>query len=546
MARRASPINFNAMLLNNNNNNNNQNLNELLRNINNNNRTIRATPLYPTLYSAVIDSKEPINLSSAFAIPKKGETIQGVKVEVLKIVGRAGRFQKIREATKEYGVVGGAKNAPIDALEFNIRVTKGGEEKGGVVRAYKNGKMTISCGYVGIDYARKLDKQLLEQPNRIRSHIISKYFKNSASLAIVPFEFTNLSGQFRINSTVNPGRITDEMVPGATDIIYNPEISAMLKVKYPTFQMSVSVSGYFQIMGFKSIPEFLEGYRIATKVVDNLKGSIALRGVVNRKPVAPRKTKASKTKTNKPAPEVTRRGTTCPKGHRPEPYSFQGKCPKPNHYVRPNPQGQPCCYKIPSSLEYSRNRVAAAYNKAGVKVPEDVRRVFGFGANTNNKPVNVSSANLTITVRNDLKSGFMIGSRQAKRYTREGLHDIAKRMKIAGVSGKTTKDNLIKAIRQSNKANNVSLNGANLRYGGKVLKIRGRMIGKRICDTFRKDDIRAVAMGLGLNIDPSLKKGEMCDAIQGHANKATTNQRAVAKELARAFDNSNSNSNNNN
>jgi hypothetical protein len=544
MARRASPpINFNALLFNNNNNNNN-NLNQILRNIaNNNNGTIRATPLYPTLYSVVIDSGEAINLSRAFTTPKNSEVIQGIKVEVLSIIGRAGRFQKVREATKEYGIVGGSANTPLDALEFKIRVTKNGEEKGGTVRVYKNGKMTISCGYVGIDYNRSMNRQINEQPNRVRSYISSKYFGNNVALSITPFDFANLSGQFRINSAVNPDKITKAMVPGSTDIIYNPEISAMLKVKYPAWQMSISVSGHFQIMGVRSADELQDSYRIALGVVDNLIGTRALRGAVGRKPVQPRKTKASKTKTNKPAPEVTRRGTTCPKGHRPEPYSFQGRCPKPDHYVRPNPQGQPCCYKVPRSLKYSANKVKAAYNKAGVKVPANVRRIFGFGANTNNKPNNVTSANLTITVRNDPKSGFMIGSRQAKRYTREGLHNIAKRMKIAGISGKMTKDNLINAIKKSNKAKNVTLNGANLRYGGKVLKIRGRMIGKRVCDTFKKDDIRAIARGLGLNIDPSLKKSEMCDAIQRFANKATNNQRALANELERAFANNNSNNN---
>jgi len=545
MARRSPnliPMNWNS-----NNNNNNLNMNQILRNIaNNNNDTIRATPLYPTLYSVVVDSGESINISRAFTIPKNSSTIQGIKIEVLSIIGRAGRFQKVKEATKEYGVVGGSANTPLDALEFKIRVTKNGEEKGGTVRVYKNGKMTISCGYVGIDYNRSMDKQINEQPNRVRSYIASKYFNNNISLSIIPFTFANISGQFRINSAVNPDKITKAMVPGSIDIIYNPEISAMLKVKYPTWQMSISVSGHFQIMGIKSAPALMEAYRTAMGVVDKLIGTRALRGAISRKPVQPRKTKASKTKTNKPAPEVTRRGTTCPKGHRPEPYSFQGRCPKPDHYVRPNPQGQPCCYKIPITLKYSSNKVKAAYNKAGVKVPANVRRIFGFGANTNNKPNNVTSANLTITVRNDPKSGFMIGSRQAKRYTREGLHNIAKRMKIAGINGTMTKDNLINEIKKSNKAKNVSLNGANLRYGGKVIKIRGRMIGKRVCDTFRKDDIRAIARGLGLNIDPSLKKSEMCDAIQRFANKATNNQKALANELDRAFANNNSNSNNNN
>lgn len=533
---------------NNNININNLNINALFRNVNNNNKTIRATPLYPTLYSVVIASDEELNLAKLFRSPKNAENARGgFRVEVLKTVGRAGRFQKIREATKEYGEVGGSKNTKLDVLEFAIRVSKNGEEKGGTVRLYKNGKMTISCGYVGIDYTIGMERQLTDQPNTVRRHIVSRYINNNGSFMDAPIKFTNLSGQFRINSVVNPERITPAMVPGATDIIYNPEISAMLKVKYPNFQMSISVSGHFQIMGVKSPAELIDAYQVAgLGIVNKLIGTRALRGAINRKPVQPRKTKASKTRTNKPAPEVTRRGTTCPKTHRPVPYSFQGTCPKENHYVRPNPQGQPCCYKIPTSLKYSRNKVVNAYAKAGVKVPDDVRRIFGFGMNTNNKPNNVTNANLTIQVRVDPKSGFMIGSRQAKRYTREGLHDIAKRMKIGGINGKMTKDNLIEVIRQSNKSKNVTRNGANLRYGGKVLKVRGRMIGKRVCDTFLKGDIRAVARGLGLNIDPTLKKSEMCDAIQRFANQTNANKKAVANELERAFANSNSNSNNNN
>ena len=543
MARRSPnllPMNWNT------NNNNNLNINALLNVINNNNGVIRGTPLYPTLYSVVIKGGQELNLTNLFRSPKNSEiTPGGLKIEILKIVGRAGRFQKVKEATKEYGVVGGSRNVALDTLEFNIRVSKGGEEKGGTVRVYKNGKMTISCGYVGIDYARNMGRQLSDQPNRVRTHIASRYLGNNAiGLTIAPIEFTNLSGQFRINSAVNPERITKAMVPEANAIVYNPEISAMLKIRYPTFQVSVSVSGHFQIMGVKSPEELMAAYNLVLEDVNRMIGTRALRGAIGRKPVSPRKTKASKTKTNKPAPEVTRRGTTCPKGHRPDPYSFQGRCPKPDHYVRPNPQGQPCCYKIPRSLKYSGNKVRSAYNKAGVKVPANVRRIFGFGQNTNNKPNNVTSANLTISVRNDPKSGFMIGSRQAKRYTREGLHNIAKRMKIAGIDGKMKKENLINVIKKSNKAKNVTLNGANLRYGGKVLKIRGRMIGKRVCDTFRRDDIRAIARGLGLNIDPSLKKSEMCDAIQRFANKATNNQRALAAELNRAFANNNSNNNN--
>jgi hypothetical protein len=47
-----------------------------------------------------------------------------------------------------------------------------------------------------------------------------------------------------------------------------------------------------------------------------------------------------------------------------------------------------------------------------------------------------------------------------------------------------------------------------------------------------------------LNIAPTLKKSEMCDAIQRFANQTNANKKAVANELERAFANSNSNNNN--
>jgi hypothetical protein len=90
MARRSPnfiPMNWN--------NNNNNNLRALLNVINNNNGVIRATPLYPTLYSVVINGGQALNLTNLFRIPNNAEiTPGGLKIEILKIVGRAGRFQE--------------------------------------------------------------------------------------------------------------------------------------------------------------------------------------------------------------------------------------------------------------------------------------------------------------------------------------------------------------------------------------------------------------------------------------------------------------------
>ena len=67
MAKNIIPMNWNN---NNNININNLNINALFRNENNNNKTIRATPLYPTLYSVVIASGEELNLAKLFRSPK--------------------------------------------------------------------------------------------------------------------------------------------------------------------------------------------------------------------------------------------------------------------------------------------------------------------------------------------------------------------------------------------------------------------------------------------------------------------------------------------
>jgi predicted flap endonuclease-1-like 5' DNA nuclease len=74
--------------------------------------------------------------------------------------------------------------------------------------------------------------------------------------------------------------------------------------------------------------------------------------------------------------------------------------------------------------------VAQRYAAANVKVPEDVRRIFGIGLNTNNKLNNVGRAAPVAVLARDPKSGFMIGSRQALRYSKVALVDIAKRMNI--------------------------------------------------------------------------------------------------------------------
>ena len=142
-----------------------------------------------------------------------------------------------------------------------------------------------------------------------------------------------------------------------------------------------------------------------------------------------------------PAPKVTRRGTTCPLGRRPVPYGYEGVCTEAGCYIKPNPQGQPCCYAEPKRKEYSRDKVLDAYLKAGIHVPQSVRTMFGIVTNDTN--VEVSKKKPTIVI-----DGNKIDSRQCLRYTKVALVDIAERLKLV-LPTKVTKPILCALIKKT-------------------------------------------------------------------------------------------------
>lgn len=70
----------------------------------------------------------------------------------------------------------------------------------------------------------------------------------------------------------------------------------------------------------------------------------------------------------------------CPLERKPRPYSFkEGKCPNSRvpHYIKPNPQGRPCCYKVPKRKVVPAKRVTDAYSSIKEPIPQSVRNVFG-------------------------------------------------------------------------------------------------------------------------------------------------------------------------
>lgn len=98
------------------------------------------------------------------------------------------------------------------------------------------------------------------------------------------------------------------------------------------------------------------------------------------------------------------RDKSCKPDTQPEPYSFSGVC-KTGYYVRPNKNGNPCCYKIPKDKKAGKLRAIQAYKDAGVAIPPSVRTIFGI----TNTPSNATSLVTKAQLVNKLeKKGFNV------------------------------------------------------------------------------------------------------------------------------------------
>lgn len=456
------------------------------------------------MYNASLNTEKIINISKlAKGIVDKGlveDEVHGIKFKPVRVSARYGKFSDAFHFTSEYGLR--VYNTPPDekltSVEFVLKVTKDGRTLGASFTIFKTGRVRFSSGGVRAD-AKHLVK-----------YISKNYFELSSD---IPVRFNNITSEFKIglpikieelfaifDRAVTKGlakfedfEVETEYAPSRAVIIQknsNKKKSPFLYVKFSgpkgKFTVTCSETGTIQLEGT------IDGYDTASKFFKELKNVDLLKVNYTKTPsqnvtrtVLPN-SRLARRSDMKPAPEITKRGTSCPIDRRPVPYSFQGKCPGgAGWYVRPNLQGQPCCYKIPKRIEYSIKKVAQRYAAANVKVPEDVRRIFGIGLNTNNKLNNVGRAAPVAVLARDPKSGFMIGSRQALRYSKVALVDIAKRMNIQ-VPRVISKAELAKKIEEAGTGgsrnvvkNAIQTKKKNLRITKKAIKDDLTRIGGR-------------------------------------------------------------------
>ena len=450
---------------------------------------VNVSNLRLTLFNATVLNKDRdvdlMSIVQSIKLPfKKKRYSNGYTVEVVEVKARHGKFQTAFEISDEYIFKSKKNNVNINALEFKVRLSKDGQVQGASFTIYNNGSIRFSGGYIDVSMKQsnaQVPITILEQPETIRHHIINTYAKDSAFLKTAPLKFNNIGAVFTVSRPILLEQ-TASLPEFARITTYEPEMSPRMVIRFPDFALQASTGGIIQIKGIRD-PDLLgQAYNEAVRAVRTF--VFKKSDIKNFNKRAFKKATISKRSNALPAPNVSRRGTTCPVGRRPDPYSFQGACPDikfgkktvsgANCYVRPNPQGQPCCYKKPKKIAFSKNKVEEAYAKANVKVPNAVRTKFNIGANTNNKKNNVGGNTNTgnINIKNDPVTGIKIGTRQCSRYTRVALFDIAKRLGIMGITGKTTKEALCAIIRTQ------ATNRTRESFGNLAVKFKNQETGK--------------------------------------------------------------------
>ena len=481
--------------------------------------SLQISPLSIGLYNATIDTDSAINIKKILDKVKEVGLVSESGIKVTEFTIRYGKFQTALSYTSEYGLVGD-ETKPFVSADFQLKITKGNQTKGASFSYYKTGKIRFSSGYLG---------NLDTQPQELLDFFSKHYYKVPARSQ---FKLNNVTSEFKIGFPLKTSLIYDVFSDPAIkssfdglDVIAKYNEKKFLYITFSDqFSIIIAGTGVVQIQGTTDVED---AYKTLKKFFEALKANdfmvISANKAQNSSLKKPKVTKIVKRLDNLPAPDITRRGTTCPLDRRPDPYGYTGKCSKTGCYIKPNPQGQPCCYAVPKSTEYSRNKVEDAYKKAGVKVPTHIRNLFGIGHATNNRPNNVAKKGLVLNVRAYVnnKSGFKIDTRQCLRYTKVALVDMAIRLKIV-LPTKVTKPILCDLIKNASKLPNV-----NVKAGNKGAVVTGSnktlRLGSRMCHTYPRATLVKFAKALGGVVPTTLDKDEICKLIQQLSNNKRKN-----------------------
>lgn len=454
---------------------------ELLMNDNDEDEFLMVTPLKILSFNATADSSpnDPRNLFSKAVMTG----------DALEVTGRTGQFQPVIRYKKGFPLNVIRPNSSPNSVEIKYPGTKGIQ----LLVVYKTGRVRMQ----GTDYNFLLNK-LLDLVGAVRN-----------------VKYNNTTGVFGTNL-----QFTDMYsLPRAT---FEPEISpfAYVRVQNPKCTLLLTSRGIVHILGASDIQKCYEYAKEYLKKLppNTFRAGLDIMQPSNAPPVL-----------NK---EQGRKGTTCPKDRCPTPYSFSGKC-KDGYFVRPNPQGFPCCYQL---KRFKKDEVRKAYENAGVNIPNSLKNRVG-NVNVPNSP--------GIKTSYDARGAMKIGTRQCSRYTYQELVVLARKLRIDPKNLKT-KQAICDAIqdRYPPAANspfrpNFQMAGANYALVMKNSKLyinrrvplkphqtgtkrgaAGARSGLRECSSIKKEDLLSYARQLGKPLSDRLTKADICKELKKiYANK---------------------------
>lgn len=263
---------------------------------------LEISKLNPGMFNATVNTdfgKQP-RLDIASILKKKpiGKTAvgDGLYIDTVEIKGLYGQFKTGFSHTREYGPRGGL-NRTFFSAQLMLKISNNVETKGATVNFYRNGKIRFSGGFIG--------ENIVAQPERIRKYVVDTYTDKEPFL-YNPFEYNNLSGQFRINgmfkslSTI----ASNARKYGMTDASYEPEITPFLYAYFGETKFIITTSGNIQISGAKSPPDLLNAYTVGQRFMERLNadGQTVITGVFSE--AVKKTTKAAPKPEGSPPPTV--------------------------------------------------------------------------------------------------------------------------------------------------------------------------------------------------------------------------------------------------
>lgn len=396
---------------------------------------------------------EPIDRLDLVDILKKkpvGNTNigNGLYVDTIELRGIYGRFKVGFTHTREDGPSGNIKEN-FFSVQLAVNVSNGYEKKGWTINIYKNGKIRFSGGFVGAD--------IEGQAEAVQKYIMDTYTQRQPYL-YNPFEYNNLSGQFKINGTLGDmGTIASKQrIYGFDSASYDPELIPFLYITYKGHKFILAKTGNVQISGVVNPSTMLKAYVAGVELMNKLHDNGHI--ILSKARVSNMRRKNS---------------SSCPKNRQPP-------C-KPGFEERKNKKGFTCCYKIPKK---KRTTPTAIRGKA-------------------------------LPVIN----GDRIGTKKCERYSQMELYDIAKRLGVVNIKKTTKKEVLCELIK---KAGSEKAQVAAFKNNGKEYRLTGSgntfRVGKKMAKLYTKNDLIRFAKAMKVNVNAKNDKMTIVQKMEKERN----------------------------